>query len=78
MKGNLPDPVHEPDAELASAADALQDAARLRAILRQREHAVQVRVPLSALLDALDALGPQELRQVAKHAQERLTATGQR
>jgi hypothetical protein len=78
MKANLPNPVHEPDAELVSAEDAVQDAARLRAVLRQRERSVQLRVPLSALLDALDALEPKELRQVAQHAQERLTAAGQR
>lgn len=77
MKANLPDPVHEPDAELSNAAEAVQDAARLRAVLRQRERSVQLRVPLSALLDALDALEPKELRQVAQHAQERLTAVGQ-
>jgi hypothetical protein len=78
MKANLPNSIHEPDAELANAADALQDAARLRAVLRQRERSVQLRVPLSALLDALDALEPKELRQVAQHAQERLIASGQR
>ncbi|HEY4723531.1 MAG TPA: hypothetical protein VII92_16870 [Anaerolineae bacterium] len=78
MKANSVDQVHEPEAELANAGDALQDAARLRAVLHQRERSVQLRVPLSALLDALDALDPKELRQVAQHAQDRLTATGQR
>ena len=71
--------VHEPDAELLSADDALQDAKRPPAVLRQRqrEHSVPLRVPLSALLEALDALEPKELQQVVRHAQERLLTIGQ-
>jgi hypothetical protein len=56
------------EAESLSAEDAIQDAARLRALLRQRrqaEWAVPVRVPLSALLEAIDRLEPDELRQAA-------------
>ncbi len=71
--------VHEPEAELLSAEDALQDAERLRAVLRQRqrERSVPLRVPLSALLDALDTLESKELQQVVKHAQDRLVTMSQ-
>jgi hypothetical protein len=66
---------HEPEEELGSADDAVQDAARLRA-LRDRqqrtESVVSVRVPLWALLDAIDHLPPDELRQVARRAEGRL------
>ncbi len=69
--------VHEPEAELLNAEDAIQDAARLRAWFRQRqqsERVVSVRVPLWALLEAIDHLPPDELRQVARRAEERLVA----
>jgi hypothetical protein len=65
--------VHEPEAELLSAEDAVQDAARLRLLLRRKsEHWVPLRVPLSALLEALDALEPKDLQQAVHHAQERI------
>lgn len=66
--------VHEPEAELLSAEDAIQDAARLRAVFRRREseRVVPVRVPLWALLEAIDRLEADELRQVAQRAEERL------
>lgn len=66
--------VHEPEAELHSAEDAIEDAARVRAWFREQEHAVSLRVPLSALLEALDNLQPNELREVARRAEERLLA----
>ncbi len=69
--------VHEPEAELLSAEDAIQDAARLRAWFHQRQQAervVSVRVPLWALLEAIDHLQPDELRQVARRVEERLVA----
>ena len=72
--------VHEPRAELLSAEDAVEDASRLRAAMpggrRASERAVPVRVPLWALLEALDVLDPPELQQVAHRVQERLTAVG--
>ena len=67
--------VHEPEAELLSAEDAIQDAARLRALFRQHrygERAVSVRVPFWALLEALDHLEPDELQEAVKRAEERL------
>lgn len=69
--------VHEPEAELLSADDAIQDAERLRARFRQRreaERAVPLRVPLWVLLEALDHLDSEALRQVAHRAEERLAA----
>jgi len=69
--------VHEPEAELLSAEDAIQDAARLRALLRQRrlaERAVSIRVPLWALLEAMDHLEPDDLRQALERAEKRLAA----
>ena len=70
--------VHEPDAQLLSADDAIEDAARLREVVRRRMagRAVPVRVPLWALLEALDSLEPNELRQVAERAEERLATAG--
>lgn len=67
--------VHEPNAELLSAQDAIQDAQRLRAWYerhRRANRSVAVRVPLEALLEVIDDLGPDELREVARRAQERL------
>lgn len=69
--------VHEAEAELLSAEDAIQDAARLRALFRQRwqeERAVPVRVPLWALLEAIDRLEPDELYQAVQRATKRLAA----
>ena len=70
--------VHEPKAELLNAEDAIQDAERLRAMFQKRrkaEQAVPLRVPLSVLLEALDHLEPEALRQVAQRASERLSAS---
>lgn len=69
--------VHEPEAELLSADEAIQDAERLRARFRQRreaERAVPLRGPLWILLEALDHLDSEALRQVAHRAEERLAA----
>jgi hypothetical protein len=74
-----PKSIHEAGAELLSAEDAIQDAARLRALFqqwRQRERAVPVRVPLSALLEAIDYLEPDELRQAVQRAEKRLATVG--
>ena len=67
--------VHEPEAELLTAEDAIEDSARLRAWLRQpKEQVVSLQVPLWALLDAIDHMSPDELRQVARRADERLAS----
>lgn len=67
--------VHEPEAELLSAEDALHDVERLEARLIQKEgRVVAVRVELSALMDALEQLNLDELRQVSQYVQNRLAA----
>jgi hypothetical protein len=67
--------VHEPEAEWLSAEDAIQDAERWRALFRQRrpvEARVSLRVPLWVLLEAIDHLDPEALRQVGRRVEERL------
>jgi hypothetical protein len=70
--------VHEPEAELLSAEDAIHDAERLRALFQKQrrvEQSVPLRVPLSVLLEALDHLEPEALRQIVQQASERLATT---
>ena len=67
--------VHEPEAELLSAEDAIQDAEQLRMMFRQRrraEESVPLRVPLWVLLEALDSLEPEALHEVVQRAEARL------
>ena len=69
--------VHEPEAELLSAEDAIQDAQHLRLLFRQRrnvELSVPLRVPLHVLLEALDDLEPDALHMVIQRAEACLTA----
>ena len=67
--------VHEPEAELLSAEDAIQDAEQLGMMFRQRRRAeepVPLRVPLWVLLEALDSLEPEALHEVVQRAEARL------
>ena len=67
--------VHEPEAELLSAEDAIQDAERLHTLFRRNERAQQpvaLQVPLSVFLDAIDRLDTATVRQIARRAEERL------
>jgi hypothetical protein len=68
---------HEPDADVMSAADVLDDARQIAALLRQNllkvETVVQLPVPFSALLSALDNLGREELRVLQERIEERLS-----
>ena len=69
--------VHEPDEELLSAEDAIQDAERLRMHYRSRsrtDEGVALKVPLSVLLDAIDHLEPSALRKVMQRASDRLAS----
>lgn len=70
--------VHEPNAPLLSAQDAIQDAKRLRELLwrnRQRaEREVQLQVPFTVILKAIDQLETSELRLLAQRLEERLAA----
>ena len=68
--------IHEPEAQLLRAQDAIQDAERLRALLqrnRQRaEREVQLRVPFTVIIQAIDQLEAGELRLLARRLEERL------
>jgi len=70
--------IHEPEVPLLSAQDAIQDAERLRSLLqrnRQRaEREVQLRVPLTAIIEAIDQLKANELRLLAQRLEERLAS----
>jgi len=70
--------VHEPEAQLLSAQDAIQDAERLRALLlrnrQQAEREVQLQVPFTVILQAIDQLEPGELRMLAQRLEDRLAA----
>lgn len=70
---------HEPSALLLTAEDAIQDAENLQQWFRQPETKkssipLRLHVPFSALLEILDQLEPENLRQVVHHAQERLVS----
>lgn len=68
--------IHEPRAQLLSAQDAIQDAERLRSLLlrnRQRaEREVQLRVPFTVIIEAVDQLEADELHLLAQRLEERL------
>jgi hypothetical protein len=68
--------MHEPEAQLLSGQDAIQDAERLQALLRRnRERAgrkVQLRVPFTVIIEALDQLEAGELCLLAQRLEERL------
>jgi hypothetical protein len=70
--------VHEPDEELLSGSDAIEDARRLRGLLFEfgevvgGASVVEVRVPLSALFDAIDRLSDDELKLLERRLKERL------
>jgi len=70
--------VHEPNAPLLSAQDAIQDAERLRVLLwrnrQQAEKEVQLRVPFTVILEAIDQLEASELRVLAQRLEDRLAA----
>ncbi len=70
--------VHEPEAQLHGAQDAVQDAKRLQALLRrnrqQAEREVQLRVPFAVIIEAIDQLDTGELRLLARQVEKRLIA----
>ena len=70
--------IHEPGAPLLNAQDAIRDAERLRALLwrnRQRaEREVQLRVPFTVIIEAIDQFDAGELRLLAQRLEERLAA----
>jgi len=68
--------VHEPNAPLLSAQEAIQDAKRLQELLwrnrQQAEREVQLQVPFTVILKAIDQLEASELRLLAQRLEERL------
>jgi hypothetical protein len=68
--------IHEPGAQLLSAQDAIRDAERLQALLlrnrQQAEREVQLRVPFTVIIEAVDQLEADELRLLAQRLEERL------
>jgi len=70
--------IHEPNAPLLSAQDAIQDAGRLRELLwrnrQQAEQEVQLRVPFTVILEAIDQLEAGELRLLVQRLEDRLAA----
>lgn len=68
--------VHEPEAQLLSGQDAIQDAERLRALLRRNrqraEREVQLRVPFTVIIEAIEQLEAGELRLLAQKLDEQL------
>jgi len=67
---------HESDVEVMSAGEVREDAQQVANVLRQNllkaEPAVQLQVPLSTFLSALDTLGRDELLIVRQRVEERL------
>ncbi|MDM8552416.1 hypothetical protein QUF72_20185 [Desulfobacterales bacterium HSG2] len=67
---------HEPEEKMMSASDVWDDAQRIKELLQQnvskQESVVQLRVPLSSLLTAIDSLSQNELIVLHRHIQERL------
>jgi len=70
--------VHEPNAPLLSAQDAIQDAERLQELLwrnrQQAEREVQLRVPFTVILKAIDQLEASELCLLVQRLEDRLAA----
>ena len=71
-----PKSIHKPRAQLLSSQDAIRDAERLQALLlRSRQRAkreVQLRVPFTVIIEAVDQLEADELRLLAQRLEERL------
>jgi hypothetical protein len=70
--------VHEPEAELMSAADTWDDAQMLAEMLQrnllQTQPVVKLPVPFSLFLSTLDSLNREELMLLRQRVEERLAA----
>lgn len=68
--------VHEPSAQLMSAADVWYDAQQVAQALRQNllraEPSVRLQMPMSVFLSALDSLSQEELLVLRQQVNERL------
>jgi len=76
MTMSEPKSIHEPRAQLLSSQDAIRDAERLQVLLlrnrQQAEREVQLRVPFTVIIEAVDQLEADELRLLAQRLEERL------
>jgi len=70
--------VHEPEAKVMSAADVWDDAQQIADLLRQNwlkaDPIVQIQVPLSVFLSALDGLSRDELLVLRQRVNQQLAA----
>ena len=73
-----PKSAHEPGEEVMSALEVQEDARQIANVLRQNllkaEPSVQLEVPLSTFLSALDKLSRDELLILRQRVEERLAA----
>jgi hypothetical protein len=72
-----PKSAHELEEGLIGADEAFPGAAEVREVMQQRK-VVVLRAPLWVLLDAIDALDPRDLQQVARHVAHRLVSAKSR
>jgi len=69
--------IHEPEAELSTLEEAFEDAEVVREYLErkrkfQSEQSIALRVPLQAVIEAIDQMEEPVLQQVAQHVERRL------
>ena len=69
--------IHEPEAELSTLEEALEDAEVVRAYLERKRQiqsgqSITLRVPLQAVIEAIDQMEEPVLQQVAQHVERRL------
>ncbi len=70
--------VHEPEAQVMSAAEVWDDAQQIADVLKQNllkaDPLIRLQIPLSSFLSALDSLSQDELVILHKQIEDRLTA----
>lgn len=69
--------IHEPDAELLSLEEVLESAEVVRAYLERKDQlqpdqSIALRVPVQAVIEAIEQMEEPALRQVAQHVERRL------
>lgn len=68
--------VHEPEAELSTLEEAIEDAEVMNAYLKRErvlpELSIALRVPLQVVIEAIDQMEEPALRQVVQHVEKRL------
>ena len=69
--------IHEPEAELSTLEEALEDSEVMRTYLErkrkiQSEQSVSLRVPLRVVIEAIDQMEEPALRQIVQQVEKRL------